>query len=74
MKDTGFEYGVALFLRQDMDQQPIVHQEEAFLGGPNPPSTDLIVGGTMIGASVTLGFRVDRASIEFMKRPHEFGR
>ena len=74
VKDGGFEYGVALFLRQDMDQQPFVHQEESFLGGTNPPPTDLIVGGTMIGASVTLGFRVDRASIEFMKRPHEFGR
>ena len=68
------EYGLELFLRQDLDQQPFVHQEENFLGGPNPPPTDLIVGGTMIGASVTVGFRVDRASVEGMKHPYEFSR
>ncbi len=74
VKNGLFEYGVAFFIRQDLDQQNFVHQEESFLGGENPPPTNLTVGGTMIGASVTLGFRVDRASIEAMKRPHEFGR
>jgi hypothetical protein len=65
-----FEYGLALFVRQDLDQQTIVHQEET-LGGPNPPPVDLTVGGTMIGASLTLGVRVDRGTLEAMKHPHE---
>ena len=62
VKNGLFEYGVALFVRQDMNQQTIVHQEEGFLGGPTPPPTELTVGGTMIGASFTLGFRVDSES------------
>jgi hypothetical protein len=74
VKNGLFEYGLALFVRQDLDQQPIVHQEEAFLGGPNPPPADLTVGGTMIGASLTLGLRVDRQSLELLKQPHELGR
>jgi len=67
VKNGMFEYGLALFVRQDLNQQTIVHQEGGFLGGPAPPATNLTVGGTMIGAAVTLGFRVDSASIEAMK-------
>jgi hypothetical protein len=74
VKNGLFEYGVALFVRKDLDQQAFVNQEEGFLGGENPPPTNLIVGGTMIGASVTLGFRVDSESIAGMKRSHGFGR
>jgi hypothetical protein len=74
VKNGLFEYGVALFFRQDMGQQSFVHQEVAILGGPSPAPTELTVGGTMIGASVTLGFRLDRATIEAMKRSHGFGR
>jgi len=70
VKNGLFEYGVALFVRQDMNQQTIVHQEEGFLGSPTPPPTELTVGGTMIGASLTLGFRVDSAIIEAMKHRH----
>jgi hypothetical protein len=67
VKNGLFEYGVALFVRQDMNRQTIVHQEEPFLGGPTPPPTELTVGGTMLGVAVTLGFRVDSASIAAMK-------
>jgi hypothetical protein len=65
-----FEYGVALLVRQDLDQQAVVHQEGGFLGSETPPPTDLTVGGTMVGVSLTLGFRVDSAIIEAMKHPH----
>ena len=70
VKNGLFEYGVALFVRQDLNQQTIVHQEGGFLGSPTQPPTELTVGGTMIGASVTLGFRVDRGLIEAMKHRH----
>jgi len=70
VKNGLVEYGLALFVRQDLDQQTIVHQEGGFLGSPAPPATELTVGGTMIGAAFTLGFRADSASIEAMKHRH----
>ena len=70
LKNGPLEYGVALFVRQDMNQQTIVHQEEGFLGSPTPPPTELTVGGTMVGASFTLGFRADGASIAAVRHRH----
>jgi len=57
----GFEYGLALFVRQDLDQQTVLRSGGNFLGGPAPPPTELTVGGTMVGARLTLGFRLERA-------------
>lgn len=74
VKDGLFEYGFALFVRQDLDRQAIVHQDVAVLGGPNPPPTDLTVGGTMIGASLTVGFRLDRDNVKGWKHSPGFGR
>jgi hypothetical protein len=73
VKGSLVEYGVALFVRQDVNQQPIVHQDENFLGGPMPAPTNLTVGGTMIGLSATLGFRVDSANVH-ADHSVEFGR
>jgi hypothetical protein len=56
-----FEYGLALFVRQDLDQQTVLRSGGDFLGGPAPPPTELTVGGTMVGATLTLGFRLERA-------------
>jgi hypothetical protein len=67
VKNGLFEYGVALFVRQDLNQKTIVHHEGGFLGSSASPPTELTVGGTMIGASLTLGLRVDGAIINAMK-------
>jgi hypothetical protein len=60
------EGGVSLFVRQDLETQTVLHQESGgfgFFGGgdtPPPPPTELRVGGTMMGALLTLGFRVEK--------------
>jgi hypothetical protein len=64
------EYGVALVGRYDLRQQTALHQESAGIGLPiahatttssMSPPTELRVGGTMIGISLTLGFRFEKA-------------
>jgi hypothetical protein len=54
------EGGLSLFVRQDLETQTVVHQEGSFLGGDPVPPTELRVGGTMVGALLTLGLRVER--------------
>jgi hypothetical protein len=48
--------------------------EGNLLGGEAPPPTTLTVGGTMIGASLTLGFRLDRANIAAARHTAAFER
>jgi hypothetical protein len=50
------EYGVSLHLRQDLDQQIVVSSDGGFLGSP-PTVTIYRVGGTMLGATLAIGFR-----------------
>jgi hypothetical protein len=54
------EYGVSLHLRQDLDQQVVVSSDGGFLGSP-PTVTNYRVGGTMLGATLAIGFRAQRA-------------
>ncbi len=63
VKDGVFEYGVALFFRMDQGQQKILHTEGNFLTGETTPPTTLNVGGTMAGVSLTVGLRLDRATV-----------
>jgi hypothetical protein len=74
VKDGMFEYGVAFIVRHDTGRQTFVHMEGNPLGGETPPPTTLTVGGTMIGASFTLGFRLDRANLAATTRSTGFGR
>jgi hypothetical protein len=67
------EYGVALFVRQDMNQQTVQHTDDDLFGYAPPTTTELTVGGTMVGVSLTLGFRVDSANVRLNHRV-EFGR
>ena len=57
------EGGLALFVRQDLGTRVVSHQESGFdilgTGNPPPPPTLLRVGGTMVGAVLTIGFRVE---------------
>lgn len=58
------EGGLSLFVRQDLKTQTVLRQETGFgiFGGGDttpPPPTELRVGGTMVGALLTLGFRVE---------------
>lgn len=64
------EYGLALVGRHDLRQQSAVHHESAGIGLPiahatttstAPPDTELRVGGTMIGVSLTVGVRFEKA-------------
>jgi hypothetical protein len=55
------EYGLSLHLRQDLDQQIVVNSEGGLLGGP-PTVTNYRVGGTMLGATLAIGFRVETAN------------
>ncbi|HEY4393864.1 MAG TPA: hypothetical protein VGP64_07375 [Polyangia bacterium] len=70
VKDGMFEYGVAFMVRQDIGRQTFVHMDGSFLGGEAPPPTTLTVGGTMIGASFTLGVRLDRANVAAARTWH----
>jgi hypothetical protein len=63
VKDGVFEFGGAFIVRHDLERQNFVHTEGNPFGGEAPPPTTLTVGGTMIGASFTLGFRLDRANV-----------
>jgi hypothetical protein len=60
------EGGLSLFVRQDLQTQTVLHQESGgfgFFGGgdtPAPPPTELRVGGTMVGALLTFGFRLEK--------------
>jgi hypothetical protein len=59
------EGGLALFVRQDLGTQIVSRDESGFdifgTGDPPPPPTLFRVGGTMVGAVLTLGFRVETA-------------
>jgi hypothetical protein len=64
------EYGLALVGRYDLRQQTVVHQESGGFSLPiahatttstTPPPNELRVGGTMIGVSLTIGFRFEKA-------------
>jgi len=60
-KERGhLEYGVSLHLRQDLDQQTVFNSDVNFLGGP-PTVTTYRVGGTMLGATLAIGFRAQVA-------------
>jgi hypothetical protein len=64
VRDGHLEYGLAVLVRSDLAQQTVTHSEggNGFLGGDVPPTTtELHVGGTMVGAMFTLGFRVEKA-------------
>ena len=51
-----FEWGLALVARRDLFTDTMVRPESSFLGGVQPGAV-YEVGGTMIGAALTLGFR-----------------
>jgi hypothetical protein len=53
------EYGISLHVRQDLDQQTVVSSDINFLGGPTTVTT-YKVGGTMLGATLAIGFRAER--------------
>jgi len=62
-RDGHLEYGIALLARHDLRTQTAVKQESNFdilgTGEPAPPPTVLNVGGTMVGLSLTIGFRIE---------------
>lgn len=54
------EYGVSLHVRQDLDHQTMIHTENGlslYGAAPPPTVTAYSLGGTMIGLSLTIGFR-----------------
>lgn len=64
------EYGLALVGRHDLRQQTVVHRDgsgfelplaHATTASAPPAETQLRVGGTMIGVSLTVGLRFERA-------------
>jgi hypothetical protein len=54
------EYGISIHVRQDLDRQTVVNSGSGLFGDPANVTT-YRVGGTMLGATLTLGFRVDTA-------------
>jgi hypothetical protein len=58
------EYGLALIARHDLRQQTAQHTKDSFdifgTSEPAAPPTELRVGGTMVGLSLTIGFRIEK--------------
>jgi hypothetical protein len=54
------EYGISLHLRQDLGQETVVKSDTNFFGGP-PTVTNYRVGGTMLGATIAIGYRTQFA-------------
>jgi hypothetical protein len=52
-----FEWGITLVAREDLFRDTVIKTESSFLGGPVPPPTTYYVGGTSVGAVLTLGLR-----------------
>lgn len=62
-RDGHLEYGIALLARHDLRTQSATKQGGTLdifgTGEPAPPPTVLNVGGTMVGVSLTIGFRFE---------------
>lgn len=74
------EYGLSLVGRYDLRQQTVVHHESGGFALPiahatttsaPPPDTELRVGGTMIGVSLTVGLRFEKARRADSRGAHE---
>jgi hypothetical protein len=52
-----FEWGAMLVARRDLFRGTATKTESSFLGSPVPPPTTYDVGGTLIGAVLTIGLR-----------------
>lgn len=56
------EYGVSVHVRQDLGHQTVVNTDSgiSLLGtAPEPTVTEYNLGGTMVGVSLTIGFRAE---------------